>query len=223
MKFRAKGTWQAVAMPHTMFVNDAAMCGGIEVLNDYEINKPAKRKIESNNAEAVQAKKVRKNTFAEVDIVAKPAAAVLKAKKEPVKNVQLDKVKPAKPAQQPDKAKPVKPKQQQSDKTKPAKKDKKRRKDKNKQAINLDVLAKFGSKSTTPCAPPPTEVVEAAQEPKVGHKTKAKKANKKQKELNMDQWREVFVCEEIIQNLALKGFQAPTLIQKMTLPAAIKG
>lgn len=73
--------------------------------------------------------------------------------------------------------------------------------------------------NSRPSSTPPIEA--AGQETKAS--PKAKRAKHKRKESSMDAWREVFVCEEIIENLARKGFQAPTLIQKMTLPAAMKG
>merc|ERR1719348_1542146 len=40
---------------------------------------------------------------------------------------------------------------------------------------------------------------------------------------DMNEWKELFVCEEIIKVLAEKGFQSPTPIQRMTLAAALKG
>merc|ERR1719348_1483917 len=40
---------------------------------------------------------------------------------------------------------------------------------------------------------------------------------------DMNEWKELFVCEEIIKVLAEKGFSSPTPIQRMTLAAALKG
>jgi len=39
----------------------------------------------------------------------------------------------------------------------------------------------------------------------------------------MGEWKELFVCDEIIKALAEKGFKSPTPIQKMTLPASLQG
>ena len=38
----------------------------------------------------------------------------------------------------------------------------------------------------------------------------------------MTEWKEIFVCDEIIKVIAEKGFRSPTPIQKQTLPPALK-
>ena len=40
---------------------------------------------------------------------------------------------------------------------------------------------------------------------------------------DMLEWKSAFVCDEIVEALAEKGFQSPTPIQKLTLPSALKG
>jgi len=61
-----------------------------------------------------------------------------------------------------------------------------------------------------------------SSEPKKGC-TADSKTEYKGSNIDMSQWREVFVCEEIIKCLEENKFEAPTPIQKLSLPASIKG
>ena len=212
MKFRSKSPWKSIPMPHSLFGtgNDSAMCGGIEVLEDYTLNqkkevvvsakqdrKEMKRKIEVNHEKG--AKKAR-NTFNEVDIETSTKSQGTKISAE-------------------EKQKAKKQKQ------------KKKSKSKNKPAINMDLF-----KNLNQATEGATDKVESS----ANQKTAVKKQKNKQKEVpcpqeskeveapvlkesDMSEWREIFVCEEIIKNLQLKGFSSPTPIQKLTLPAAING
>ena len=209
MKFKSKSPWKSIPMPHSLFGtgNDSAMCGGIEVLEDYTLNqkkgivsgkedrKEIKRKIHVNHEKG--AKKAR-NTFNEVDIETSKKSQGTKMPAEEKQNT---------------------------------KKKKKRTKSKNKPAINMDL---FKTLNHT------TEGATEKEEGPANLKTAVKKQKNKKKEVpcpqeskdvkkpalqesDMSEWREIFVCEEIIKNLQLKGFSSPTPIQKLTLPAAING
>ena len=194
-------------MPHTMFGTgvDSAMCGGIEVLNDYAINQ--KDTVVKSDKKAVKRKsdlksetnaKKKKNSFEEVDIRNENAPPIPPLKKSPVGDKGISK-----------------------------KKKKKNKNAKNKPAINLDALNKIGQvKENNPT------------KESVPHKKNDKKikqpihqdlsapigeAVEGLTDADMAEWREVFVCEDIIRNLQEKGFKSPTPIQKLTLPAAING
>merc|ERR1719239_886611 len=43
------------------------------------------------------------------------------------------------------------------------------------------------------------------------------------KEEDVSEWKKLFVCEALVSALEKKGFKTPTPIQRLTLPAAIKG
>jgi len=82
----------------------------------------------------------------------------------------------------------------------------------------------------------PVEVIKQVK-PKTKEKQAVKKKGKKGKErvvaeldpslavdvAEMGEWKDLFVCDEIIKALAEKGFKSPTPIQKLTLPASLNG
>ena len=72
MKFKARGKWKSIPMPHTMFTQsfDSAMCGGIEVLDDYAINgkedvvkKSAPKRKNADDLDESSPSKKKKNLF----------------------------------------------------------------------------------------------------------------------------------------------------------------
>ena len=126
---------------------------------------------------------------------------------------------------------------------KPDKKKKKKNKSgKNKPAINLEALSGLVTKvaEVAPISIEEKEVEKSDEKENIPKKKK--KTKKKQKaedseaapesetikpvtesSTKMSEWKEMFVCTEIIQALEEKGFHQPTPIQRMTLPASLKG
>ena len=111
-----------------------------------------------------------------------------------------------------------------SDEGKSAKKKKKKNKVKNKAHINLAAITNINRNA---------EEKENESE-KAEIKPPDKKSNKKKKSeevseaaslklSEMGDWREMFVREELLEVLANRGFRSPTPIQRLTLPAALKG
>ena len=106
-----------------------------------------------------------------------------------------------------------------------AKKKKKKNKVKNKPSINLAAISNIEKNSVEK---------ENVSEPAVA-KPPVKKSKKKAAEVSptqavaslelseMGEWRELFVCEELLVSLAGRGFRSPTPIQRLTLPAALQG
>ena len=41
--------------------------------------------------------------------------------------------------------------------------------------------------------------------------------------VDVSEWKELFVCEEVLKALADRGFSQPTPIQRLSLPSALKG
>ena len=213
MKFQAKGKWKAMATPSI----NSSLFGGIEVLEDYNMhaniapNKEGlvvKRKGDSSSSLAIPPKK-RKNMFQEVDVneglakekgVKKPECITNKKKKK--KRKKVDKNKPAinmtvleKITQGEDTALERKHKMVEdvTNKGNPDKID------------SLNGVEDSGEKLSNAC-----------DDVKTVESTKAL-------EIDMSEWRNVFVCEDIIDALAEKGFNAPTPIQRLTLPSALRG
>ena len=212
MKFKSKGTWKSIPMPHTMFGdgNESAMCGGIEILEDYSFKK---KKVVSSPKEEI--------------VDSKPNKVKSKAKKR--KGGAENQV-PTKKRKNVFEVQDVSENFHESEQKSKNKKNKK--KSKNKPAINLEALSNIGK---------PKEEIDPVIKPSLPSTNKSKKVSKS-KVLNtptitedkpkkqdrgklhdMNAWREMFVCEEIISALEEKGFTAPTPIQKLTLPAALKG
>ena len=199
-------------MPHTMFGdgNESAMCGGIEILEDYSFKK---KKVVSSPKEEIVDSKLNK----------------VKSKAKKRKGGAENQV-PTKKRKNVFEVQDVSENFHESEQKSKNKKNKK--KSKNKPAINLDALSNIGK---------PKEEINPVIKPSLPSTKNSKKVSKS-KVLNtptitedkpkkqdrgklhdMNAWREMFVCEEIISALEEKGFTAPTPIQKLTLPAALKG
>ena len=242
MKVKAKGGWKSIPLPQSIFTGgiDSAMCGGIEILDDYSIQsevapsaklgaKPLKkRKIENDIKESAKKKKF---NFVEIDLEPDSKKVEETVLKENVPKKKKKKV-------------PLVLKQDEGGVIKVAKpeikkKKKNKKKSANKPVINLEALTrrldkKSQSDSTNSTANPESpkpDVPKIKTKEKVKEKKMIKEKEKEEtttapgpcKPLDMNQWREVFVCEEIIKALEEKGFSSPTPIQKLTLPAALKG
>lgn len=240
MKVKAKGGWKSIPLPQSIFTGgiDSAMCGGIEILDDYSIQsevapsvksgtKPLnKRKIENDIKQSAKKKKF---NFVEIDLEPGSKKVEDSVLKENVPKKKKKKV-------------PLVLKQDEGGlikvaKTEIKKKKKTKKKSANKPVINLEALTrrleeKSQSDSTNPTANPKSpkpdipkiKTKEKVKEKKmIKEKEKDTPASGPSKPLDMNEWREVFVCEEIIKALEEKGFGSPTPIQKLTLPAALKG
>ncbi len=214
MKFKEIGAWESIPMPHSLFVGGGldSVCGGIEVLSDYTV--AAGNKILLG--------------------ISKPAGKPLKRKSdaEPPPTLPLKKKKPASSFTVTDISNPAESKVPQS-KAKTKKKKKKNDKpavDVSKLAQHLAKSAKTEAASPAVSAPPgeaaPITAKSAAKVEKSSQKGLKKlpdKAEERVMAADVSEWRELFVCEEILRALAERGFSCPTPIQKLSLPAALQG
>ncbi len=214
MKFKEIGAWESIPMPHSLFAGGGmdSVCGGIEVLSDYTV--AAGNKILLGKS--------------------KPAGKPLKRKSdaEPPPTLAVKKKKPAASFTVTDISNPAESAVPQS-----KAKTKKKKKKNEKPAVDLSKLAQHLAKSAkTETAPPavsatPVEVApitakSAAKVEKSAHKGLKKlpdKAEERVMAADVSEWRELFVCEEILRALAERGFSCPTPIQKLSLPAALQG
>jgi hypothetical protein len=202
-------------MPHSLFAGGGmdSVCGGIEVLSDYTV--AAGNKI-------LLAK-------------SKPAGKQLKRKSdaEPPPTLALKKKKPAVSFTVTDISNPAESTVPQSK----AKTKKKKKKKNEKPAVDVSKLAQHLAKSAkTEAASPavsaipgevaPTTAKSATKVEKSslkGPKKLPDKAEERVMAADVSEWRELFVCEEILWALAERGFSCPTPIQKLSLPAALQG
>ena len=133
--------------------------------------------------------------------------------------------------------------------TEEKKKKKKKKSGKNKPAINLEAFNKLPP-SATEAEPEPRDGKEANEPDKlIGKESLKKKKEKKNKPAVKDtkpvgevseaaaivedviteasdkvsEWKELFVCDDILKALEEKGFRSPTPIQRLTLAASLKG
>jgi len=242
MKVKAKGGWKSIPLPQSIFTGgiDSAMCGGIEILDDYSIQsevvpsvKPGtkplnKRKIENDIKECAKKKKF---NFVEIDLEPGSKKVEDSVLKENVPKKKKKKVPLVLKQDEGSLIKVAKPEIKKNKKTK--------KKSANKPVINLEALTrrleeKSQSDSTNPTAnskSPKPDIPKIKTKEKGKEKKMIKEKGKEDttpapgsgKPLDMNEWREVFVCEEIITALEEKGFGSPTPIQKLTLPAALKG
>ncbi len=203
-------------MPHSLFAGGGGLvsvCGGIEVLSDYTV--AAGNKILLGKS--------------------KPAAKLLKRKSdaEPPPTLAVKKKKPAVSFTVTDIADPADSKVPQSSvKTK-----KKKKKKNEKPAVDVSKLAQHLAKSAKTDEVPPAVSVTPGEVAPTTAKSVAKVEKSSQKGLkklpdkaeervmaaDVSEWRELFVCEEILRALAERGFSCPTPIQKLSLPAALQG
>jgi len=242
MKVKAKGGWKSIPLPQSIFTGgiDSAMCGGIEILDDHSIQsevvpsvKPGtnplnKRKIENDIKESAKKKKF---NFVEIDLEPGSKKVEDSVLKENVPKKKKKKVPLVLKQDEGSLIKVAKPEIKKKKKTK--------KKSANKPVINLEALTrrleeKSQSDSTNPTAnskSPKPDIPKIKTKEKGKEKKMIKEKGKEDttpapgsgKPLDMNEWREVFVCEEIITALEEKGFGSPTPIQKLTLPAALKG
>ncbi len=216
MKYKEIGAWESIPMPHSLFAGGGGMdsvCGGIEVLSDYTV--AAGNKILLGKS--------------------KPAGKQLKRKSdaEPPPTLALKKKKPASSFTVTDISDPADSKVPQSK----AKTKKKKKKKNEKPAVDVSKLAQHLAKSAKTEAAPPTVSVIPVEAAPITSKPAAKveklaqkglkklpdKAEERVMAADVSEWRELFVCEEILRALAERGFSCPTPIQKLSLPAALQG
>ena len=253
MKIKSNAKWKSIPLSQNFFANiesSSSLCGGIEELTDYTIvtktsksGKVQKRPLsckksalapEDLSDEPVVKKK--KNVFNVIETEnEKPnedKSKKVKQKKKKKKkasskpNVNLDalnlKVQESKPSEAVVK----------SDKSEPEEKDKvteKKPKTKKKSKATAEKKVPESASTSVPLSSEAEEDV-----PKVIEKEPTSKDKSAEKEVpesssssvplsEMSEWREMFVCDEIVAVLAEKGFRSPTPIQRMTLAAALKG
>ena len=243
MKVKAKGAWKSIPLPQSIFtgVIDSAMCGGIEILDDYSISKQDAGTLPNSGTKTVPKRKretenkggVKKAKFGFTVVDLEPSSDPSPVNKILKENVPRKKKVPLVIKQ--DGGGLVK-----SDKSEKKKKKKnKKKQSNNKPAINIEALTKKLEEKAQPdsnnMSPKPKSPKSEIPKLKKKEKIKEDKLAVKDKEekveiqvasstpLDMNAWREVFVCEEIIKALEEKGFSSPTSIQKLTLPAALKG
>ena len=250
-KVTSKSKWKSIPMSHNFFTGDLdqAVCGGIEELTDYTLvvkgkksGKVLKRElsakksshfkvdggkssfVEKDEAEAPPTKKAKKNVFQVTDV---EQSITIESKKEKKKNKKVDK-----PAINMNVFTKLAEKVEEVEKKVVAGSDDVKHPVK-KQVINSPKPVE--EKENIP--EKPVEVAEQVK-PKMKEKQQpAKKKGKKGKErivaeldpalavdiAEMGEWKDLFVCDEIIKALAEKGFKSPTPIQKLTLPASLNG
>jgi hypothetical protein len=214
MKFKEIGAWESIPMPHSLFAGGGmdSVCGGIEVLSDYTV--AAGNKILLGKS--------------------KPASKQLKRKSdaEPPPTMAVKKKKPAASFTITDISNPAESTVPQS-----KAKTKKKKKKNEKPAVDLSKLAQHLAKSAKNEAAPPAVSAIPVEAAPITSKSAAKVEKLAQKGLkklpdkaeegvmaaDMSEWRELFVCEEILRALAERGFSCPTPIQKLSLPAALQG
>jgi hypothetical protein len=214
MKLEEKGAWKAIPMPHSMFTGslDSAVCGGIEVLTDYTISKGNKNVSGSQKDKSLKRKN---NSEPTPKDCAKKAKTQFNVTDIPVAG---ELVKP------------------------PLARSKKKKKNKNKPAVDLSKVIQLlskapdtGNSSSSPesdgktsterkkdkklpdVSVNPTAVTASGKTLPEAHDAQAASS------VDMSEWKELFVCDEILRALADKGFTQPTPIQKLSLPAALKG
>ncbi len=201
-------------MPHSLFAGGGmdSVCGGIEVLSDYTV--AAGNKILLGKS--------------------KPAGKQLKRKSdaEPPPTLAVKKKKSASSFTVTDISNPADSKVPQS-----KAKTKKKKKKNEKPAVDVSKLAQHLAKSAKTEAAPPAVSVTPAEVATITAKSATKleklaqkgpkklsdKADERVMAADVSEWRELFVCEEILRALAERGFSCPTPIQKLSLPAALQG
>ena len=112
---------------------------------------------------------------------------------------------------------------------KTAKKNKKKNKVKNKPNINLAAITNI--EKNTERKERVSEPTEVQVKPPVKSSKKAAAGGVRSSQVEaasldvseMGEWRDLFVCEELLGSLAVRGFRSPTPIQRLTLPAALQG
>ena len=223
MKLQEKGAWKAIPMPHSLFSGgmDSAVCGGIEVLDDYTISKGNKI-VSSTQAQLAKSGKSlkRKNESVLIEEVAG------KKKKLASGFVVTD-------IQSHDDGK----------KSESRPKSKKKKKSKNKPAVDLSKFNQLFSRTeSSPTVrdsvslKPADKNSQAESLPVKKSETLTKKVKKtfsteaivdpqaaRAVPVDVSEWKELFVCEEVLKALADRGFSQPTPIQRLSLPSALKG
>jgi len=228
MKIKSNAQWKSIPLSHGFFTNlesASAVCGGIEELSDYTLvtkgkksgkvlkrplSCPKKTSLTIEENEPPPKKVAKKNVFHVVDSDA------------PGEVIKQEVVKKEKKA--------------------------KNKKSKTKQNINLEALGCLVTSTENKenkVVKENTDLKELKlskstkkqnNEKPVKSKSKPDKSKKKIKNQEgykddflkpveisqMTEWKEIFVCDEIIKVLAEKGFRSPTPIQKQTLPPALK-
>jgi len=222
MKVKATDKWRSIPMPHNFFTSgemNQAVCGGIEELTDYTLvvkgkksGKVLKRKLSAKESSIdvrneIPPKKSKKNVFNVSDL----------------------------------------PKEENEDKKDDLFKanKKKKKKSKDKPAINLNFLNEL-SNNADDQSKRNSKNLETSDKKSLVVKKKSKASvsadnNNSENDqdlqpksahtsLNVDmdlsdmnQWKDLFVCDEILKALSESGFKSPTPIQKLTLPASLKG
>ena len=231
MKIKSNTSWKSIPLSQSFFANlesASAVCGGIEELSDYTLVTKGKKSgkvlkrplscpkkatltVDDVQRDRPPPKKVaKKNVFNVVDVVPKEGKIKSKKEKKKVKGADkphinltaLNVVKTNKPTEE-----DIKTPQDTSTKKETS----------------------SASKSNITERKDNSDKANKSKTKKGGDKTKKEKRKSVEESTpsvplsEMGEWRDLFVCEEIIKVLAEKGFKTPTPIQRMTLQAALKG
>jgi len=222
MKVKATDKWRSIPMPHNFFTSgemNQAVCGGIEELIDYTLvvkgkksGKVLKRQLSAKEtsidvSNETPPKKLKKNVFNISDLP--------KEENEGKKNDLIKAIK------------------------------KKKKKSKDKPAINLNLLNELSNNTNDESKRNLKNLETSDKKPLIVKKKgktsvpaddnysendQGKQSKSACTSLNVDidlsdmnQWKDLFVCDEILKALLESGFKSPTPIQKLTLPASLKG
>ena len=198
MKIKSSSEWKSIPLSQSFFTNmDQVVCGGIEELTDYTLLEKGKTSGKGKKRSLSCPKK---------------SSVTQKPEEVPVKRVKKNVFKVTEISE----TKSVMTESQKTVKLN------KKKKVKNKPNINLDAISNIKKKTE--------EKENELEEVKIKvSKSKKKKCPEEESKVaglklsDMSEWREMFVCEELLEALAKQGFKSPTPIQRMTLPAAIQG
>ena len=200
MKIKSSSEWKSIPLSQNFFTNmDQVVCGGIEELTDYTLLEKGKTSRKGKKRSLSCPKKS--------SVTQRPEEVpVKKVKKNVFKVIDLSETKSVKTITESQKTVKVN----------------KKKKVKNKPNINLAAISNIKKKTE--------EKENESKEVKIKvSKSKKKKCPEEESKVDwhqrsdMSEWREMFVCEELLEVLAKQGFKSPTPIQRMTLPAAIQG
>lgn len=208
MKIKSDSEWKSIPLSQNFFTNmDQFVCAGIEELTDYTLLEKGKT-----------TGKVKKRPLS----CPKKSSVVVASEREEIPAKKLKK-NVFKVTDQNDDVKTS------NDIKKNAKKDKKKNKEKNKPNINLTAIRNIQETAEKKENQIKKVVDQAPVKSVKSNKSKPKggvKAEDTESPLSlseMGEWRELFVCEELLRALAERGFKSPTPIQRLTLPAALQG
>ena len=249
MKIKSNAKWKSIPLSQNFFANiesSSSLCGGIEELTDYTIV------TKTSKSGKVQKRPLscKKSALAPEDLSDEP---VVKKKKNVFNVIETENEKPNEDKSKKAKQKKKKKKKAsskpnvnldalnlkvqesnpseavvKSDKSEPEEKEKvteKKPKTKKKSKATAEKKVPESSSTSVPLSSEAEEEVSKVieTENKSAEKEVSDSSSSSVPLSEMSEWREMFVCDEIVAVLAEKGFRSPTPIQRMTLTAALKG